>query len=106
MNLYRSSRPEVFCKKGVKTNFAKFIGKQLCQSLFLIMLQAEVCNFIKKKTQAQVFYYKFCEIFKNTFLNRTPQVAASVYKFLYCTNRYEFYMKNQYFVLSFIYMKI
>ena len=29
-----SSRPEVFCKKGVLRNFAKFTGKHLCQSLF------------------------------------------------------------------------
>ena len=29
----RSSRPELFCKKGVLRNFAKFTGKQLCQSL-------------------------------------------------------------------------
>ena len=26
--------PEVFCKKGVLRNFAKFTGKHLCQSLF------------------------------------------------------------------------
>ena len=31
---YRSSRPEVFCKKGVLRNFTKFTGKRLCQSLF------------------------------------------------------------------------
>ena len=31
----KSSRPEVFCKKDVLKNFAKFPGKQLCQSLFL-----------------------------------------------------------------------
>ena len=30
----RSSRPEVFYKKGVLRNFAKFTGKRLCQSLF------------------------------------------------------------------------
>ena len=30
----RSSRPEVFYKKGVLRNFAKFIGKRLCQNLF------------------------------------------------------------------------
>ena len=29
-----SSRPEVFCKKGVLRNFAKFTGKHLCQGLF------------------------------------------------------------------------
>ena len=31
---HRSSRPEVFCKKGVLRSFAKFTGKHLCQSLF------------------------------------------------------------------------
>ena len=32
---YGSTLPEVFCKKGVLRNFAKFTGKHLCQSLFL-----------------------------------------------------------------------
>ena len=32
-NCSRSSRPEVFCKKSVLRNFAKFTGKHLCQSL-------------------------------------------------------------------------
>ena len=32
--LYRSSRTEVFCKKVVLKNFAKFTRKHLCQSLF------------------------------------------------------------------------
>ena len=31
----RSSRPEVFCKKGVLRNFTKFAGKHLFQNLFL-----------------------------------------------------------------------
>ena len=29
----RSSRPELFCKKDLLRNFAKFIGKHLCKSL-------------------------------------------------------------------------
>ena len=33
-NIVRNSRPEVFCKKGVLWNFAKFTRKHLCQSLF------------------------------------------------------------------------
>ena len=31
---FRSSHREVFCKKVVLKNFAKFTGKHLCQSLF------------------------------------------------------------------------
>ena len=30
---FRSSRPQVFCKKGVRRNFTKFTGKHLYQSL-------------------------------------------------------------------------
>ena len=34
MELFEKQPPEVFCKKGVLRNFAKFTGKRLCQSLF------------------------------------------------------------------------
>ena len=64
---YRSSRPEMFCKQGILTNFTKFAGKHLCQSPFLIKSQAQDFNFLKKETLAEVFSGEFCEIFKNTF---------------------------------------
>ena len=73
----RSSRPEVLCKRGVLRNFAKFIGKHLYQRLFLNKVAGLPCNFIKKEALAQVFSCEFCEISKNTFFYRTPQVAAS-----------------------------
>ena len=31
--IYGGSRLELFCRKGVLRNFAKFTGKYLCQSL-------------------------------------------------------------------------
>ena len=37
----------------------------------------QACNFILKKTLAQMFSCDFCEIFKNTYFFRTPLVAAS-----------------------------
>ena len=37
------------------------------------------CNFIKKETLAQVFSCELCEISKNTFSYRTPQVAPSFF---------------------------
>ena len=40
-------------------------------------LRPRACNFIKKKSLAQVFACEFCEISKNTFFHRTPLVAAS-----------------------------
>ena len=46
-NDYRSSRPEVFFKKSVLRNFAKFTGKHLCQSLFFNKVAGlQACNFI------------------------------------------------------------
>ena len=48
---------------------------------FLIKLQTEACNFIKKETLTQVFSYEFCEISKNIFFRRTPLVAASVIRY-------------------------
>ena len=36
---FRSSRPEMLCKKGVFKNFAKFIGKHLRRVSFLIKLR-------------------------------------------------------------------
>ena len=66
----RSSRPKVFCVKGVLRNFTKFTGKHLCQSLCfnkVAGLRPEACNFIKKETLTQEFSYEFCKIPKNTF---------------------------------------
>ena len=34
-----SSRPGMFCKKGFLKNFAKFAGKQMCQSLFFYKVE-------------------------------------------------------------------
>ena len=67
-------------RSSVLRNFAKFAGKHLCQSLFLITSQADAYNFIKRETLAQVFSCEFCEISKNTFSCRTPPVAASEIK--------------------------
>ena len=35
------------------------------------------CKFIKKETLPLMFSCEFCDLFKNTFLYRTPLVAAS-----------------------------
>ena len=61
------SRPELFCKKGVLKNLAKFTGKHLRQSLSFNKVACAAYNFIKKETLAQVFSCEFCEIFKNIF---------------------------------------
>ena len=57
----QKQQPEVIYKKGTLENFAKFIEKHLCQSLFFNKSQARgLCNFIKKAALAQVFSCEFC----------------------------------------------
>ena len=65
---FRSSRPEVFCKKGVLRNFAKFTGKHLCWSFFLIKLQVWcLATLLIKRLWQKVFSCQFCKISKITF---------------------------------------
>ena len=42
------SFPEVFCKKGVLENFAKFTGRHLWQSLFLNKVMREAIKEYKR----------------------------------------------------------
>ena len=49
-------------------NFAKFLLKHLCWSLFLIKLQVSWCATLsRRKTLTQVFSCKFYKIFKKTY---------------------------------------
>ena len=76
MNVWKQPT-EVFYKKGVLKNFTIFTGKHLCQSLFF-----------KKETLAHVFSCEFCEIFKNSFLYRTPLVTASKRTYFHASVQY------------------
>ena len=67
----KNSHQRCSVKKSVLRNFAKFIGKHLCQRL-------AACNFIKKGTVAQVFSCEFCEIFKNTYFTEHVWTTASL----------------------------
>ena len=44
---------------------------------FLIKLQTEAYNFIKKETLAQMLFCEFHEIFKNTFFTEHRRATAS-----------------------------
>ena len=60
----------MFYKKGVPRNFTKFIEKHLCQSLFLIKLQAS-------RPWRRCFPVNFVK-FLYSFSYRTPPVAAFI----------------------------
>ena len=46
---------------------------------YLFFVDKEACNFITKKTLAQVISCELCEIFKNIFFYRTLLVTAFVF---------------------------
>ena len=76
---FRSSRPEVFCKKGVLRNctkfagkhlyqslkkgvlgnFAKFTGKHLCQSLFFNKVAGRPATLLSKRLWHMCFPVNF-----------------------------------------------
>ena len=45
--IYRTSLPEVFCKKGVLRNFAKFTGKHLCQRPATLLKKNKFATLLK-----------------------------------------------------------
>ena len=56
---FRSSRPEVFCKKYVLKNFAKFTAKHLCQSLFFSKVAGKPATLLKKRLWHSCFPVNF-----------------------------------------------
>ena len=83
----RKQPPKVFCKKGcsAKKFFLRkssrrqptiLLKKRLCHRYFPANV-TKTCNFIKKETLTQVFFYQFCKISKNTYFTEPLWVTAS-----------------------------
>ena len=75
----RSSRPEVFCKKGILKNFVKFTRKHLCRSLIFIKVAGLTRDFIKR-LRHRCFPVNFAKLLRTPFLE-IPSLAASDDKF-------------------------
>ena len=89
MSSLRSSRPEVFCKRGILRNFTE---KHLCQSFFFNKVAGlrPTTTLYKKETLVQLLSIEFCEISKNTFFQRTPLLVlllGVLGKFAKCTGK-------------------
>ena len=76
--LYRSSRPKVFCKKGVLRNFAKFTGKHLCESLFFNKVAGlRPAILLKKRLWHRCFpmnFAKFLRTYRNLWWLHTVHI--------------------------------
>ena len=65
---HRSSRPEVFCKKGALRNFTKFTGKHLCQSLFSNKVAGlRPATLLKKRPWHRCFLMNFTKFLRTPF---------------------------------------
>ena len=73
----RSSHPEVFCKEGVLRNYAKFIGKYLCQSLFFNKVAGlRLAILLKKRLWHRCLPLNFCKVSKNTLIEHLRKTAS------------------------------
>ena len=83
----RSSRQELFCKKVVLRNFAKFTGKCLCR-----------VSFFKKRLWHRCFPVNFAKILRTSFLTEylrwlllTFQGESTLYSFrTYCSKQVQY----------------
>ena len=67
--MYRSSLPEVFCKKGVLRNFATFTGKHRCQSLcFNKVAGLKPATLLKHMFWHRCFPVNFAKFLRTLFL--------------------------------------
>ena len=69
----RSSCSQVFDRKAVLWNLAKFTGKHLCKNLFFNKVATLRPSTVLEK---RLWHRCFCTIFKNIFYYTTPLVAA------------------------------
>ena len=77
----RSSRPEVFCKKDVFRNFAKFTGKHLCQSLFFSKVAGlRPATLLKKRPWHRCFPVNFAKSLRTPFFTEHLRRTASIKK--------------------------
>ena len=77
MSSYRSSGPDVFCKKDFVRNSAKFTEKHLCQRLFFNkVVGLRPGTLLKKSLRYRCFPVNFVKVLRTpTFIE--PVVAAS-----------------------------
>ena len=67
-SIHRSSRTEVFCKKGVLRNFTKFTGKHLCQRLFFNKVAGlRAATLLKKSLWHRCFPVNFAKFLRTPF---------------------------------------
>ena len=69
---FRSSRPDVFCKKGVFKSLTKCTGKHMCHSLFFNKVVGLMpATLLKKRLRHRCFPVNFVKFYKHLFTQNT-----------------------------------
>ena len=72
LHIFRSSRPEVFCKTGVLRNFAKFTGKRLWDRCFPV----DFANFVRAPFFIEHLRWLFLYFL---MINKENKIFSSIY---------------------------
>ena len=67
---FRSSRPELFCEKGVLKNSQNSQGNTCARLFFNKVAGLKACNFIKKRLQHGCFLVKFAKLLRAPILKK------------------------------------
>ena len=70
---FRSSRPEMFCEKGVLKNSQNSQGNTCARLFFNKVAGLKACNFIKKRLQHGCFLVKFAKLLRAPILKNMCQ---------------------------------
>ena len=77
-DISRSNCLQVFCRKSVFRNFAKFTWKNLCQDLFFNKAAGlRISTLLKKRLWHRYFHVDFAKSLRTNFFYRTPPVVGS-----------------------------
>ena len=75
---FQKQYPDMFDKKGVFRNSAKFTRKRLVGFSFLKKFRSQDYNYMEKESPTQAYSCESFKIIKNSFFYRTSLVAAPV----------------------------
>ena len=88
ISILRSSRPEVFYKRGALKNFAKFTVKHLCQSLFFNKVAGlRSATLLKKSLWHRRFPVNFAKFLTTPFLIEHGSCLWNLWNILWSNSR-------------------
>ena len=103
----RSSRPEVFCTKGVLKNFAKFTRKHLCQGLFFNKVaDLRPATLLKKRLWHRRFPVDFEKNLRTPFFTEHLQWLLYIYIYIFrCIAKMLFSIHIYIYLKHYLYVK-